>query len=75
MNSTLKVATLLILSGTVLYLFFSVFGLSIAEYRHVVSPSLSKRVHPFKKALKANETFDLMNAFYDIYYDPYDLYI
>ena len=75
MLTTLKLALLLMTVGFSLYLFFAVLGVSTVQYHHAVVPSLSERTHPLKKALKVNETFDIMNVFHDIYYDPYDLYI
>jgi hypothetical protein len=75
MLTTFKLALLLMTVGFSLYLLFSVLGVSTVHYRHVVTPSLAERTHPLKSALKVNETFDLMNAFHNIQYEPYDLYI
>jgi len=75
MLSTLKLAFLCILTGGAFYLFASVFGLSTIQYQHIVLPSLSEREHPMKTTLKINETYTILHAFHNIYYDPYDLYI
>ena len=78
MLTTLKLALLFMTVGFSLYLFFAVLGVSTAQYRHVVAPSLSERTHPLKKALKVNttqDTYDILDAFHNIQYDPYDLYI
>lgn len=61
--------------GFSLYLLFSVLGISTAHYRYVVAPSHEERAHPLKTALKVNTTYIMMDAFHNIYYNPYDLYI
>jgi hypothetical protein len=78
MLTTFKLALLLMTVGFSLYLLFSVLGVSTVHYRHVVTPSLVERTHPLKSALKVNathSTHSILDAFHNIYYDPYDLYI
>ena len=61
--------------GTCMYLFFSFLGLSTLQYHHAVTPSLTERAHPLKTARKVNDTYHILDAFRNIYYDPYDLYM
>lgn len=78
MLTTLKLALLLMTVGFSLYVLFSVLGISTVHYRHVVTPSLVERTYPLKIALKVNttrDTYHILDAFHDIHYDPYDLYI
>jgi hypothetical protein len=78
MLTTLKLSLLLMTVGFSLYIFFSVLGVSTVHYHHVVAPSLTERTHPLKTVLKVNTTqptHDILDAFHNIYYDPYDLYI
>ena len=78
MLPTFKLSLLLMTVGFSLYLLFSVLGVSTIHYRHVVTPSLAERTHPLKTALKVNitqDTYTIADAFHNIQYDPYDLYI
>jgi hypothetical protein len=75
MLPTFKLSLLLMTVGFSLYLLFSVLGVSTVHYRHVVTPSLAERTHPLKTALKVNDTHSILDAFHNIQYEPYDLYI
>lgn len=75
MLTTLKLSLLLMTVGFSLYLLFSVLGISTVHYRYVVAPSREEREHPLKTALQVNTTYDALDAFHNIHYDPYDLYI
>jgi hypothetical protein len=73
-----KLSLLLMIVGVSLYLFFAVLGVSNVQYRRVIAPSLSEHTHPLKTALQVNttqDTYDVLDAFHNIHYDPYDLYI
>jgi len=78
MLTTLKLALLLMTVGFSLYLFLAVLGVSTVQFRYVVAPSVVERIHPLKTALKINttqDTYTIVDAFHNIQYDPYDLYI
>jgi hypothetical protein len=78
MLTTLKLALLLMTVGFSFYLLFSVLGISTVHYRHIVTPSLVERIYPLKIALKVNttkDTYHILDAFHNIQYDPYDLFI
>jgi len=78
MLTTLKLALLLMTVGFSLYLLFAVLGVSTVQFRYVIAPSKEERTHPLKKALHVNTTQDtymIADAFHNIQYDPYDLYI
>lgn len=70
-----KSALLLILTGFSIYVLLTFLGITHEHYRHVASPPLSESTHPLKTVTEVNDTFDLREAFHNIYYDPYDLYI
>ena len=69
----MRLAFLLMLTGAVIYLCCTIVGISVTDYQHFVTPSLVE--HPLKNKVKINETYDMFDAFHNIYYDPYDLYI
>jgi hypothetical protein len=78
MLSTFKLSLLLMIVGVSLYLFFSVLNVSTIQRRHAVTPSPTEHAHPLKTVLQVNstqETHDFLEAFHNIHYDPYDLYI
>ena len=78
MLTTLKLALLFMTVGFSLYLFLSILGVSTVQFRYVVAPSVVERTHPLKTALKVNttqNTYMMADAFHNIQYDPYDLYI
>lgn len=64
--------------GFSLYLLFAGLGISTAQFHYVIAPSVVERIHPLKTALKVNttqDTYTITDAFHNIQYDPYDLYM
>jgi len=77
MLTTFKISLLLMIVGVSLYLFFSVLNVSTIKRCHV-APSPTEHTHPLKTALQVNitqDTHDFLEAFHNMHYDPYDLYI
>lgn len=78
MLTTFKLSLLLMIVGVSLYLFFSVLNVSTVRRHHVIAPSPTEHAHPLKTVLQVNttqDTHDFLEAFHNMHYDPYDLYI